>query len=160
KNWAHNAAAVARLRVRKVRVTTYRTASEVVTVKVPHRVRVEVPHQVTVSGPPTARRPKGAGPQRLSERLNATQHRFASHRTTHTRPEEKTMFDMARFEQQLNTDAALRAEFLRDPVAVFRRMGLLLSLSQQEDLRRAVAQGHPRRPVVPGQTGGGPSIGT
>jgi hypothetical protein len=70
------------------------------------------------------------------------------------------MIDMARFEEQLNTDAALRHEFLRDPVGVFRRMGLWLSPAQQLDLRRQVAQANLQRPTVPSASANLPAIGT
>jgi hypothetical protein len=70
------------------------------------------------------------------------------------------MIDMGRFEEQLNTNGALRQQFLRDPVAVFRRMGLWLSPAQQLDLRRQVAQVNLQRPTVPSAYSDQPAIGT
>jgi hypothetical protein len=70
------------------------------------------------------------------------------------------MIDMGKFEEQLNTDAKLRAEFMRDPVAVFHRMGILLSPAQQMDVRQQVAQANLQRPTVPSATSNVPAIGT
>jgi hypothetical protein len=67
---------------------------------------------------------------------------------------------MARFEKQLNTNGALRQEFMRDPVGVFRRMGFWLSPGQQLDLRRQVAQVNLQRPTVPSASGHLPAVGT
>jgi hypothetical protein len=58
------------------------------------------------------------------------------------------MTDLGRLEVQLNTDAALREEFLRDPVAVLSRMGIWLSSTQQQDIRRQVAKVNVQRPTV------------
>jgi hypothetical protein len=69
------------------------------------------------------------------------------------------MIDMGRFEEQLNTNGALRQEFLRDPVAVFRKMGLWLSPAQQLDLRRQVAQVNLQRPTIPSASAHVPALG-
>jgi hypothetical protein len=70
------------------------------------------------------------------------------------------MIDMGRFEEQLNTNGAVREEFMRDPVGVFRKMGLWLSPAQQLDLRRQVAQVNLQRPTVPSAYSNLPAIGT
>jgi hypothetical protein len=69
------------------------------------------------------------------------------------------MIDLAKLEQDLNTDFTKRQDFLRDPVAVFQRNGILLSPDQQTTLRMEIAQQKAQRSVVPGVRGNVEALG-
>jgi hypothetical protein len=62
------------------------------------------------------------------------------------------MIDLGRFEERLNSDPSLRQEFLRDPVQILRREGVILSAEQARRLRDAVSKISATRPPVGGAT--------
>jgi hypothetical protein len=62
------------------------------------------------------------------------------------------MIDLGRFEERLNSDPNLRQEFLRDPVQILRREGVVLSAEQARRLRDAVSKISATRPPVGGAT--------
>jgi hypothetical protein len=70
------------------------------------------------------------------------------------------MVDLAMLEEQLNTDAALRQQFLTDPVSVLRRAGLWLSPAQEFELRKEILQVNSQRPYIPGAAANVAPLGT
>ena len=50
------------------------------------------------------------------------------------------MFNLGQLEDRLNQDAALRKQFLDDPVGVLRREGVFLSMSQESTLRDSIGK--------------------
>ncbi len=58
------------------------------------------------------------------------------------------MVDIGQIQKRLNSDPRYRDDFLKDPVGVLRREGLILPLEMQTNLRRQVAQvAQARRPI-------------
>lgn len=64
------------------------------------------------------------------------------------------MANLDRIQQRLNTDAAYRASFLRDPVAALAQEGLQLPFDVQNKVRAVVARISQRGPGVPGAARG------
>jgi hypothetical protein len=64
------------------------------------------------------------------------------------------MINLAQLEQRLNSDPKARELFLNDPVAVFRKEGIMLSPDQERSLRQAAAILRASAPRV----GGSPQI--
>jgi hypothetical protein len=59
---------------------------------------------------------------------------------------------LGRLEERINTEPRFRDEFLKDPVAILRREGLILSFEQERRLREAVAKLATAKPPVGGAT--------
>jgi hypothetical protein len=59
---------------------------------------------------------------------------------------------LGRLEERINSEPRFRDEFLKDPVAILRREGLILSFEQERRLRDAVAKLVATKPPVGGAT--------
>ena len=59
---------------------------------------------------------------------------------------------LGRLEERINSEPRFRDEFLKDPVGILRREGLLLSFEQERSLREAVAKLVATKPPVGGAT--------
>jgi len=60
--------------------------------------------------------------------------------------------DLKAFQDRLNSDAAFRSAFLKDPVKKLEAAGLVLPAKAKKELRKLVAQLATREPTVPGAT--------
>ena len=60
--------------------------------------------------------------------------------------------DLGRLEERINREPRFRDEFLKDPVGILRREGLILSFDQERGLREAVAKLVASKPSVGGAT--------
>jgi hypothetical protein len=60
------------------------------------------------------------------------------------------MVNLGLLETSLNSDSQIRQEFLKDPIGLLRREGLVLSMEQERQLREAVAKLQSANPGVGG----------
>ena len=60
------------------------------------------------------------------------------------------MVNLGLLEKRLNSDSQFRQEFLKDPIGLLRREGLVLSMEQERQLRQTVAKLQTAKPAVGG----------
>jgi len=60
------------------------------------------------------------------------------------------MVNLGLLEKRLNSDSQFRQEFLKDPIGLLRREGLVLSMEQERQLRQTVAKLQTAKPGVGG----------